>query len=536
MPKSPSEALSPELLAEFDRTFHRIFKRTASIAPGARAIELTEDVRLEAWRATVHKGVYFIPDAEAEACDGTRDLVLYAMDFADPSTVTVVEGLMDQGKARQGGTSAQSEFPRPNDRADRETCDSTDNSTNDAPTSENFSVEERSKQDALKPSPNHASVTFDAGVKAIGVSFKPLRVSSREQPFGVHEIAVWATYADLRRRHKRAMAEALLEQSYTPTTVATEPISEDLPRQDLIKLRTAHYGKSKVTEQLTTTIWSEERAVGVGGKTERGVDVFYRIDDETGIRSTKPIEPFDVSVITIVGSMYRAGVEVTSDSQIAKAMCGKRASPKLVSLVHDSMDKMFTSLLVADMTEEAKAHGVHVGDLPAEKTTYKGHVVDAQSITAVNAKGERETMWYLLSEPWFFAHDLATKNITAVPAKLLEDVAAKVRMDGDAVVIRDYLIRRIKWMERTRRVATRRVATRVRYQAIQDNLEKSDLSKKQQRAIREKALEIAKGLAASDALPNVIGVREYSMRSAAGRQTKTGIDFIFRDREGCKKS
>ena len=102
MPNSPSEALSPELLEEFDRTFHRIFKRTASIAPGARAIELTEDVRLEAWRATVHKGVYFIPDAEAEACDGTRDLVLYAMDFADPSTVTVVEGLMDQGKARHG--------------------------------------------------------------------------------------------------------------------------------------------------------------------------------------------------------------------------------------------------------------------------------------------------------------------------------------------------------------------------------------------------------------------------------------------------
>ena len=106
-----------------------------------------------------------------------------------------------------------------------------------------------------------------------------------------------------------------------------------------------------------------------------------------------------------------------------------------------------------------------------------------------------------------------------------------MRMDGDAVVIRDYLIRRIKWMERTPSVSTR-----VRYQAIQDNLEKSELSKKQQRAIREKALEIANGLAASDALPNVIGVREYSMRSAAGRQTKTGIDFIFRDREGCKKS
>lgn len=521
MPKSPSEALSPDLLEEFDRTFHRIFRRTASIAPSARAIELTEDVRLERWRATVHKGVYFIPDSEADACDGTRDLVLYAMDFSSPSTVAEVARLIDQGKARQGELS---------------NFNHSDNPDSNAPTradAANFSVDH---QDSLCSGASADSISFDAGVKAIGISFKPLRVSSREQPFGVHEIAVWATYADLRRRHKRAMAEALLEQSYTPTTVATEPISEDLPRQDLIKLRTAHYGKSKVTEQLTTTIWSEERAVGVGGKTERGVDVFYRIDDETGIRSTKPIEPFDVSVITIVGSMYRAGVEVTSDSQIAKAMCGKRASPKLVSLVHDSMDKMFTSLLVADMTEEAKAHGVHVGDLPAEKTTYKGHVVDAQSITAVNAKGERETMWYLLSEPWFFAHDLATKNITAVPAKLLEDVAAKVRMDGDAVVIRDYLIRRIKWMERTRRVATRRVATRVRYQAIQDNLEKSDLSKKQQRAIREKALEIAKGLAASDALPNVVGIREYSMRSAAGRQTKTGIEFDFKNREGCKKS
>lgn len=516
MPKSPSEALSPDLLEEFDRTFHRIFRRTASIAPSARAIELTEDVRLERWRATVHKGVYFIPDSEADACDGTRDLVLYAMDFSSPSTVAEVARLIDQGKARQGELS---------------NFNHSDNPDSNAPTradAANFSVDH---QDSLCSGASADSISFDAGVTAIGISFKPLRVSSREQPFGVHEIAVWATYADLRRRHKRAMAEALLEQSYTPTTVATEPISEDLPRQDLIKLRTAHYGKSKVTEQLTTTVWSEERAVGVGGKTERGVDVFYRIDDETGIRSTKPIEPFDVSVITIVGSMYRAGVEVTSDSQIAKAMCGKRASPKLVSLVHDSMDKMFTSLLVADMTEEATAHGVHVGDLPAEKTTYKGHVVDAHSITAVNAKGERETMWYLLSEPWFFAHDQATKNITAVPAKLLEDVAAKVRMDGDAVVIRDYLIRRIKWMERTPSVRPR-----VRYQAVQDNLEKSGLSKKQQRAIREKALEIANGLAASDALPNVIGVREYSMRSAAGRQTKTGIEFDFKNREGCKKS
>lgn len=516
MPKSPSEALSPDLLEEFDRTFHRIFKRTASIAPSARAIELTEDVRLERWRATVHKGVYFIPDSEADACDGTRDLVLYAMDFSSPSTVAEVARLMDQGKARQGDGSNLISPENPN------------NDTSTRGDASDFPVD---KQHSLCSCTSSDSISFDAGVKAIGISFKPLRVSSREQPFGVHEIAVWATYADLRRRHKRAMAEALLEQSYTPTTVATEPISEDLPRQDLIKLRTAHYGKSKVTEQLTTTIWSEERAVGVGGKTERGVDVFYRIDDETGIRSTKPIEPFDVSVITIVGSMYRAGVKVTSDSQIAKAMCGKRASPKLVSLVHDSMDKMFTSLLVADMTEEAKAHGVRAVDLPAEKATYKGHVMNVEALEATNAKGERETMWHLLSEPWFFAHDLATKNITAVPAKLLEDVAAKVRMDGDAVVIRDYLIRRIKWMERTPSVSTR-----VRYQAIQDNLEKSELSKKQQRAIREKALEIANGLAASDALPNVIGVREYSMRSAAGRQTKTGIDFIFRDREGCKKS
>ena len=516
MPKSPSEALSPDLLEEFDRTFHRIFKRTASIAPSARAIELTEDVRLERWRATVHKGVYFIPDSEADACDGTRDLVLYAMDFSSPSTVAEVARLMDQGKARQGDGSNLISPENPN------------NDTSTRGDASDFPVD---KQHSLCSCTSSDSISFDAGVKAIGISFKPLRVSSREQPFGVHEIAVWATYADLRRRHKRAMAEALLEQSYTPTTVATEPISEDLPRQDLIKLRTAHYGKSKVTEQLTTTIWSEERAVGVGGKTERGVDVFYRIDDETGIRSTKPIEPFDVSVITIVGSMYRAGVEVTSDSQIAKAMCGKRASPKLVSLVHDSMDKMFTSLLVADMTEEAKAHGVRAVDLPAETATYKGHVMNVEALEATNAKGERETMWHLLSEPWFFALDLATKNITAVPAKLLEDVAAKVRMDGDAVVIRDYLIRRIKWMERTPSVSTR-----VRYQAIQDNLEKSELSKKQQRAIREKALEIANGLAASDALPNVIGVREYSMRSAAGRQTKTGIDFIFRDREGCKKS
>ena len=112
------------------------------------------------------------------------------------------------------------------------------------------------------------------------------------------------------------------------------------------------------------------------------------------------------------------------------------------------MDKMFTSILVADMTEEAKAHGVRAVDLPAEKATYKGHVMNVEALEATNAKGERETMWHLLSEPWFFAHDLATKNITAVPAKLLEDVAAKVRMDGDAVVIRDYLIRRIKWMER----------------------------------------------------------------------------------------
>ena len=186
MPKSPSEALSPDLLEEFDRTFHRIFKRTASIAPSARAIELTEDVRLERWRATVHKGVYFIPDSEADACDGTRDLVLYAMDFSSPSTVAEVARLMDQGKARQGDGSNLISPENPN------------NDTSTRGDASDFPVD---KQHSLCSCTSSDSISFDAGVKAIGISFKPLRVSSREQPFGVHEIAVWATYADLRRRH-----------------------------------------------------------------------------------------------------------------------------------------------------------------------------------------------------------------------------------------------------------------------------------------------------------------------------------------------
>lgn len=172
-------------------------------------------------------------------------------------------------------------------------------------------------------------------------------------------------------------------------------------------------------------------------KKAREAYIFYSIDFDalTGAAITKKLRPFDKLVYTAISSLFNAGNNVVSLSQIYYAM-GYKGTPGAGdrAKINDSITKMNSAKITLDTTKE---HAV-LKNMPLYK--YDGQLLPMERVTALINGKISEAAIHIFREPPLITFAKERKQITTIDVELLQSPLSKTDTN---IQIQDYLLERI---------------------------------------------------------------------------------------------
>ena len=171
---------------------------------------------------------------------------------------------------------------------------------------------------------------------------------------------------------------------------------------------------------------------------KKQLNIYYSIDFEelenSGIKITKRLLPFDKRVYIAVAALYNAGNNIISLTQIYYAMgnTGKPAKYQLEK-INDSITKMRKASVFLDTLEESQAY-----NYPRFK--YEDYLLPVARTTAIVNGQLAEAAIQLKGEPPLVTFAKQRKQITTITVRLLQSPISKTDAN---LLIDDYLIERI---------------------------------------------------------------------------------------------
>lgn len=221
-----AEECKAEYTRESNAAIKKHFSRLDfSIVPNATAFVLDMDVQIDILGATLHEGMFFLLNEDADKFAETnnpQDLVLYATEFErvefendeiDPSKLEYVP--MNDGSGVEVATSVFKTY------------------------------------------------TSAEGTKVrLEAKARPLKVSTREEPLFLHEVATWAAIQDAEAAGEHDKAQRLFNVAYTPVQITTEGAPEDVIETRLATYKpngivTSHTLAMKAIEGLKSIAYGE---------------------------------------------------------------------------------------------------------------------------------------------------------------------------------------------------------------------------------------------------------------------------------------
>lgn len=427
-----------EYLERVREAVERHFSRTESIAPGYAAIEIDEDISIEVRRATLHAGVYFMKADEVarHKVDARERVTLYACNPYIEATTKDVDGILESANKRSG----------------------------------------------------IAIAANDAGAVEIKMDMLPLTTSEGHGPVTFDEAAAWAAISDARSSGDENLARRLFREAYN---LPDKPITEDLapepdvPRQDAKRLPTHTQPIDRLYRQISNIeTTGEEVAVRMSGENDSPtIKTYISLSYEGADASlSKPISTYDKLVHNAVASLWAAGVTVVTSGQVYIAMTGSRSYPskKAISEVEQSLDKQRFIAVTLDYSEEFRDR-----PLPRpEKRAY--YMLNADKTWIRNQRGELVNGYVINQEPVLYMHARETRQLISYPQSLLEATAAEVNSTNRSLVIRDYLLERIKTMSRP----GSKLSKNIRYESLYEAAGSEAANRKQTKQMRDTAKRI----------------------------------------------
>ena len=175
-------------------------------------------------------------------------------------------------------------------------------------------------------------------------------------------------------------------------------------------------------------------------------------DKNINITGSYEFTAYDRTVHNAVCSLYVAGNEVVTPAMVYRAMNGMTATeyikPQALESVRNSLDKSRSLRLIVDFTEEAKARNLNI-----DKMTIDSHLLNATVLT-VKSGGQELQAYKILDKPVLYQYAQYTRQILAVPLKLL-DTKKATRNTEEIIPIKEYLIRRIEIMKYDRAMSNK---------------------------------------------------------------------------------
>lgn len=211
-----------ELVEATSAAIEKYFTPTDSPVPNMCAFVLNADIKLQPWRATIHKGVFFVTIEDAKRLEENGNLsklYLYALSFDklnmsfNPQEPEELEQAIAEGKA------------------ERETLED----------SERISIKD--------------SVSIQAHTE-------PLKVPNREELLSIAEAAIWGAIQDAEEAGDMDKAHRLYEEGYQPVQITTEGAPEDVIETRLATYKpngivTSHTLAMKAIEGLKSIAYGE---------------------------------------------------------------------------------------------------------------------------------------------------------------------------------------------------------------------------------------------------------------------------------------
>lgn len=185
------------------------------------------------------------------------------------------------------------------------------------------------------------------------------------------------------------------------------------------------------------------------------VDIWYSIDFDAlgeGISVSKRLLPFDKRVYIAVSSLFGAGNDVISLTQIHYAM-GNTGRPKAEQLgkIRDAIKKMNSATITVDNSQEIEAKYKY----PQFK--YRGSLLPFEMVEAsVNGK-LTEAAIHIFREPPLVSFAKQRRQIATIPMKLLQSPVNKTDAN---LQLEDYLLERIS------RIKLKREPARILYSTL----------------------------------------------------------------------
>lgn len=232
----------------------------------------------------------------------------------------------------------------------------------------------------------------------------------------------------------------------------------------LMKMTLEEQQEGKWERAIKTNTQHPEATVDCG--------IYSDFDKLDGLTITKQLTPYDKLVYVAAATLFNAGNDVFSVTQIHKAMGNEgQPAPNQIQQINDSLTKMGAARIYLDNKNELKVNKGY------KRFKYDGDLLPFERISAyINGK-LTDAAIHLFREPPLITFARERKQITSLPRTLLQVPISKTIAN---LTIEDYLLTRIGRMNHPKSKISRKMLFSTIYEecGITDKKQKQRVPRK----------------------------------------------------------
>lgn len=316
------------------------------------------------------------------------------------------------------------------------------------------------------------------------ITFELRRLTNDEgTPISLGEVLIWAHLNDIEDEEGEERAREEFNVFYREDRPA-------LPKQDTIRPTTHVQGISKVSDKIVEVDNGGSLYLDMSGDNEAKESVLTSLSlsyEGEDVQISKPMTPFDREVHDAVATLWAAGNRTITPRQVHQTMTGVSGKPSSATVkeVEKSLDKQRKTFVTLDYSDELRGKTAEFdGEIvTADQCRYEAYMLNADKVMLTTSNGADKIGYIIKAAPVLYRHDRTTKQITSYPQRLLEDTSKVVSMTPRNVLIRSYLIRRIKRMSHKGSKSSRNI----RYDAICEAADMSCANRTEQKRVKDTA-------------------------------------------------
>lgn len=246
-------------------------------------------------------------------------------------------------------------------------------------------------------------------------------------------------------------------------------IKPEPPKQDTKKPTTHIQPISKVADKVTEVMSGEAVLLDVSGGNEAKRSVLTSLSlnyDGDDLELSRPMAAYDKEIHDAVATLYVAGNRTFTARQVYQTMTGVNSKPskKKLEEIEASLDKQRRTFVTLDWSKELRGKTTEIDGetVTADQCHLETYMLNAKKLTIRTAKGNEVVGYSIAEPPVLYQHAITTRQLISYPQALLEATSAVASNTNTNMLMRSYLITRIKTMTRP----GAKIAKQIRYDTV----------------------------------------------------------------------